>query len=44
MFNKLKNKTIMEKELKYIAPEMEVLSAQVEKGFALSGTFEQEEF
>ena len=32
----------MEKELKYIAPEMEILSAQVEKGFALSG-FEPEE-
>ena len=26
----------MEKELKYIAPEMEILSAQVEKGFAAS--------
>ena len=37
MFNKLKNKTIMEKELKYIAPQAEILSAQVEKGFAQSG-------
>ena len=26
----------MEKELKYIAPEMEIVSAQVEKGFAES--------
>ena len=34
MFNKLKNKTIMEKELKYIAPEMEILGVQVEFGFA----------
>ena len=27
----------MEKEIKYIAPWAEILSAQVEKGFALSG-------
>ena len=29
----------MEKEIKYIAPEAEVLAAQVEKGFAGSGSF-----
>ena len=27
----------MEKELKYIAPEADILVAQVEKGFAVSG-------
>ena len=27
----------MEKEIKYIAPWAEILSAQVEKGFQLSG-------
>ena len=34
----------MEKEIKYIAPQAEVLSAQVEKGFAnsLPGTGEEE--
>ena len=33
----------MEKEIKYIAPWAEILSAQVEKGFAASGdeSFEQ---
>ena len=33
----------MEKEIKYIAPQAEILSAQVEKGFAESGdpSFEQ---
>ena len=30
----------MEKEIKYIAPQAEVLSAQVEKGFEGSGTFD----
>ena len=29
----------MEKELKYVAPEAEVLSAQVEKGVYASGDF-----
>ena len=29
----------MEKEIKYIAPQAEVLSAQVEKGFEGSGQF-----
>ena len=30
----------MEKEIKYMAPWAEVLSAQVEKGFEGSGTFD----
>ena len=30
----LKIKKVMEKEIKYVAPQAEVLSAQVEKGFA----------
>ena len=30
----------MEKEIKYIAPQAEVLSAQVEKGFEGSGSFD----
>ena len=30
----------MEKEIMYIAPQAEVLNAQVEKGFAGSGTFD----
>ena len=34
----------MKKELMYVAPEAEVLSAQVEKGFAQSGDFEGPEF
>ena len=34
----------MEKEIKYIAPEAEVLAAQVEKGFAASGGTADEDF
>ena len=34
------NKKEMEKEIKYMAPGAEVLSAQVEKGFEGSGTFD----
>ena len=30
----------MEKEIKYIAPQAEILSAEVEKGFEGSGTFD----
>ena len=30
----------MEKEIKYMAPQAEVLVAQVEKGFEGSGTFD----
>ena len=30
----------MEKEIKYIAPQEEILSAQVERGFEGSGTFD----
>ena len=29
----------MEKEMKYVAPEVEILSAQVEKGVYASGGF-----
>ena len=34
----------MKKELMYVAPEAEVLVAQIEKGFAVSGPTDEEDW